>query len=154
MVKFYLFSFIILLQVSRGQAQQRVIDSLTWLLQEHLSQTDRIDVLNELSYTLYDTDDSAAFHYATIALAESRKTRYRPGERYAHTLIGLGHYNSSEYKKALASLRASAEIKVEEKKELAGYNIMLMGSINRDLGHYDSAEYYFQLAINTIGEKG
>src|SRR5262245_14035347 len=107
----------------------------------------RVDVWNELSYTWYDTNDSIAFHYATQALDESKKISYPLGERFAYTLLGLGYYNTSQYSKALASLRKSAAITVNERMELAGYNIMLMGSINRDLGYYDSAEYYFELAI-------
>jgi len=153
MVKYFL-AFLVFLFSSAVVAQQRTIDSLMDLLKKDLPEEKRIDALTELSYTWYDTNDSIAFHYATLALNESRKAGYRLGERYAHTLLGLGYYNRSEYQKAFVSLRQSAAIRVNDRTELAGYNIMLMGSINRDLGYYDSAEHYFELAIKTIGEDG
>lgn len=137
------------------QAQQGMADSLWSLLKKgSLSQKDHVDVLNELSYTLYDTEDSTALALSIESLSRARKIKYKAGERYALTLIGLGYYNYSEYEKALKSLRASRNIILDEKPELAGYNLALIGSINRDYGYYDSALYYYNLAIKTIGEDG
>jgi len=153
MVKF-VFVFCVVLYPMGALAQQRTIDSLMDLLKKDLPEEKRIDALTELSYTWYDTNDSIAFYYARLALDESRKTGYQLGERYAHTLMGLGYYNKSEYRQAFTSLRQSAAIRLDERQELAGYNVMLMGSISRDLGYYDSAEYFFEQAIKTIGEDG
>lgn len=130
-------------------------DSLRLLLKKgSLSHQEHVDVLNELSYTLYDTDDSTALALARESLSRAKKIRYKAGERYALTLIGVGYYNYSEYEKALKSLRAARNIKTDERPELAGYNLMLIGSINRDYGYYDSAIYYYNLAIEIIGEDG
>jgi tetratricopeptide (TPR) repeat protein len=138
-----------------GICQNRGADSLRNLLQDpKLSDQARVDLLNNLSYELYDVNDSAAFIAAQKALALAEKIKYQQGIKYAYTLIGLGHNANGNYREALQYFVMSDRIDVPDMLHIASYNQVLLGNTFRDLAEYDSAEFYYNKAMSIINKTG
>jgi tetratricopeptide (TPR) repeat protein len=138
-----------------GVAQNRGADSLRNLLSNsRLSDKERVDLLNNLSYELYDVNDSAAFKAAQKALALAEKTNYKAGIKYAYTLIGLGHNANGFYQDAVRYFVMSDRVDVPSMTHIASYNQVLLGNTYRDLAQYDSAEFYYHKAMDIISKTG
>ena len=135
-------------------AQKPYSDSLKQIL-AHTSNPDRkVDLLCDIAYDLVNFDDSAALSYVLVAKKIAQENHYQAGLKYALTIIGLGDFTSGKYAEALTAFRASKNIRADQNPNLAGYNLLLTGSVFRDSGSYDSAVYYYHQAIQTIGENG
>jgi len=151
-------SYVILLGLLLAKLQINAQKPYTDSLKQILTHTDdprrRVDLLCDIAYDLTDFDDEAAENYANQARKLAEESNYQAGLKYALTVVGLGNFSSGNYQEALQNLHSSRRIKAEQKPELTGYNLMLIGSTYRDLAYYDSAEHYYKLAIQTIGEKG
>lgn len=128
-----------LLLVGQLCGQHDVKDSLEVLLKTQLDARTRVDVLNQLSYQYYDFNDSIAFSHARSALALALKQNYKKGIKYAYTMVGLGYSSQSKYKEAIINYRISDNIKVSDAQDNSVYNIMLLGSLYRDVAKFDSA---------------
>lgn len=139
---------------SIGNAQRPYADSLKVILTKTNDVSRKIDLLCEIAYDLYDLDDVAAEGYANQALKLAEENNYPAGRKYALTLVALGNLNFGDYQKSLKNLHASEKINAKQRPELTGYNLMLIGSTYRDLANYDSAEFYYKKAIQTVGENG
>jgi signal transduction histidine kinase len=136
-------------------SQNTGADSLRHLLSNpRLTDHERVDLLNDLSYELYDVDDSAAFKAAQQAFDLAEKKDYKEGLKYSLTLIGLGHNSTGQYRKALRYFVLSEKVEAEGMNHIASYNDVLLGNTYRDVGEYDSAEFYYNKALRTIGENG
>ncbi|MEO7990446.1 MAG: tetratricopeptide repeat-containing sensor histidine kinase [Chryseolinea sp.] len=136
-------------------AQRPQVDSLRSLLKTSISAERRIDAMTELSYELYDFEDSAAFSLAKLALSEALAVKYARGEKYANTLIGLGYLNQGEYHTAVSCFRKSDAIVADNvTRGITGYNLTLLGNMYRDLGKYDSAQISYSNAIEVMGGEG
>jgi signal transduction histidine kinase/tetratricopeptide (TPR) repeat protein len=130
------------------------IDSLRGLLKKNLSVQKRIDVFNELSFALYDNSDSIAFYYANLSFKEATKAGYQAGAKYACTLIGIGYAGMGQLDEALGYCKKSLHMNANLSRDLVGYNLTVMGNVYSTMGSYDSAQYYYKLAIETIGKTG
>jgi len=140
--------------LQKANAQRPYADSLKTILNGTSDPNRKVDLLCEIAYDLFDFDDGAAEIYANQALKLAEENNYRAGRKYALTIIGLGNFSLGDYQEALRNLHASKKIIANQRPELTGYNLMLMGSTYRDLANYDSAEYYYKAAIQTVGENG
>lgn len=129
-------------------AQTPVIDSLRQLFGQTTQTEKRVDLLNALSFELYDHDDSLALHYAEEALALSQQSKYPLGTKTAYTMVGLGWLSKGEYKRAFQYLRLSERVMVKDATQLDAYNFTLMGNIYRDIGEYDSAHFFYSKVIS------
>jgi len=134
-------------------AQRPYADSLKQILEQTDNPNKRVDLLCDIAYDLFDFDDAAAERYANEAKKLAEENNYQPGLKYALTIIGLGNFNLGDYQNALKNLHASKNIKTLQ-ADHAPYNLMIIGSTYRDLAIYDSAEFYYNSAIQTIGENG
>ncbi len=147
--------FALLVHTKPLWAQRPQVDSLRRLLKTSISGERRIDVMTNLSYELYDFEDSAAFSLAKQALIEAAAIKYARGEKYANTLIGLGYLNLGDYPTAVSCFRKSDGIVADNvTRDIAGYNLTLLGNMYRDLGKYDSAQLSYSNAINVMGGEG
>jgi signal transduction histidine kinase len=151
----FLFTGLFLALAATGICQNRGADSLrNLLLNPKLTDQARVDLLNNLSYELYDVNDSAAFIAARKALALAEKNKYHQGIKYAYTLIGLGHNANGNYQEALQYFVMSDRIDVPDMLHIASYNQVLLGNTYRDLAEYDSAEFYYNMAMSIISQTG
>lgn len=121
-------------------------DSLEQLLKTKLTQTGRVDVLNELAYNNFDVSDSMAMVYARQALKTAIEIKYPRGEKYAYTLIGLGLSSSGKHKQAISYFQKSDRLIVPQSESINSYNQMLWGTLYTDIGKYDSALYQYHRA--------
>lgn len=152
-LRYVLFTGLFVTVVFCSQAQNRGADSLKNLLRSpNLTEREQVDLLNSLSYELYDVDDSAAFRAAQSALALAEKNRYLEGIKYAYTLIGLGHNATGAYREALRYFVLSDRVDAPEMPHIASYNQVLLGNTYRDLARYDSAEFYYNKAMDIVAE--
>jgi signal transduction histidine kinase len=140
--------------LQEGSAQRHYADSLKVVLKGTSDPDKRVDLLCEIAYDLFDFDDAAAEGCANEALKLAEENNYQAGRKYALTIVALGNFSYGDYRKALKNLHASEKIVARQPPELTGYNLMLMGSTYRDLAYYDSAEFYYKKAIQTVGENG
>jgi signal transduction histidine kinase len=154
MLRLSLLIAILYILQERNYAQKPYADSLKNLLEKSKNKEQKVDLLSQIAYDLYDFDDKAAEQYAHEAYDLANEINYAAGKKYALTINGLGNFSLGNYSEALKNFWASKNIEAKLKPEYVGYNLMLIGSTHRDLAHYDSAEYYYNQAIKTVGEKG
>jgi signal transduction histidine kinase len=130
-------------------SQEEKIDSLLNILEKSRSPSERVDLLNEISSAYYDYDATKGLEYATEALEAARIAKYGAGTRTALTLTGYYHYDIGEYRKALAFYAQSNEVPIPEDERL-GYNFVMIGNVYRSIASYDSADLYYNKAINLL----
>jgi len=130
-------------------AQLKEVDSLKILLEGERDPKKRIELISEISYFLYDFDDSAAFQYAQDALKASREIKYMPGVKYAYTLIGIKYFNNGNFSEALASFRLSASVEADAPKRTA-YNHVMQGKVYFEMAEYDSARLNLERALAIV----
>lgn len=135
-------------------AQLSFADSLKSAISATSDSPQKVELLCNLAYYLVDIDDDGATHYAEQAKEIATKLKYQSGLKDALTILGLSKLNFGKYYESLALLRESRNIPGGQRIEMQAYNLMLMGSVHQDWANFDSAIYYYQSAIKTIGEKG
>lgn len=129
-------------------------DSLKKTLAKNISQTQRVDVLNQLAYQNFDFDDSLAFEYARQAVKEAEKIDYPAGLQYAYTMLGIGHFSYGEYETALVAFRKAEQLNAAGILQHSVYNLILKGNILADIGEFDSAEFQYNKALQLIQKEG
>lgn len=135
--------------------QDRAADSLQRALQmPGIPAVERVDLLNNLAYELYDVDDSAAFRAARKALELAAASHYAKGIKYAYTLIGLGYNSLGEYREAIRHFLLSDHVQAAGAVDIASYNLTMLGGVYRDLAQYDSAQHFYDRALAVIGKDG
>jgi PAS domain S-box-containing protein len=139
-------TFLLLICSWHLHSQGRIVDSLKLVLKSKLTDHQKADVLNELSYNNYDVNDTLAFEYAKQALALSIQTNYPLGEKYANTLVGLGLFSSGKSKVAIPYFLRSSKISVPKSESISAYNQMLLGNLYTDIGQYESALFRYHQA--------
>lgn len=129
-------------------------DSLKKLLTGKISETQRIDVLNQLAYLNYDFDDSLGYQYARQAVRECQAIDYLSGLQYAYTMLGIGHFSFAEYPQALDAFNKAEQLNAYGSLEHSVYNLILKGNILGDLGEIDSAKLQLQKAQRLMTAAG
>lgn len=128
-------------------AQTPAVDSLRTVLTLQRDPQKRVDIINEIAYQLYDFNDELGLFYAEKALKEAQSINYLKGIKRAYCYVGIGHISKSDFRAAFHFYRLSDSVKVDNSEELTIYNYSMMGSGYRDLANFDSAEYYYNLAL-------
>ncbi|HUR65329.1 MAG TPA: tetratricopeptide repeat protein [Chitinophagaceae bacterium] len=139
-------------------SQTKEIDSLKRAIAIATADTNRINLLNELSYNLYmsfEYDSSLA--YGNKALKMAREIGYEKGEGYALLYISCSTGDRGEFGRSDSLTNAAARIaqKVKDKRLLgliyhsfAGLQ-MIQNHFNQALKKYDTALKYYK----EIGDK-
>ncbi|MBX2963272.1 MAG: tetratricopeptide repeat protein [Cyclobacteriaceae bacterium] len=130
-----------------ASGQLPLFDSLKRELNRTRDVQNRVELLNQLAFQYFDYDDSLASDYAQQALELSLKHNYQKGAKYAFTMVGLGCLSRGEYQEAFRNFSLSNEIKIPDAIETEVFTIILTGNVYRDIGIYDSAEYYFNQVV-------
>ncbi len=121
----------------------RQIDSLIAALKSSKHDTNKVRLLNSLSYKLIDFDTTKSLYYGTEARNLSVKLNFKRGLANAYNNIELLYYNLGRYKKALENAHYSLSVFVEI-NDSVGISMLLgnIGNIYMDNGNYDTAIAY------------
>lgn len=138
----------------RSGAQQSHADSLKEAIAQTADSPQKVEILCDLAYYLVDIDDQGAVAYANQAKELATKLKYNTGIKSALTILGLSKIALGEHQVAMSLLQESKHMKGTQRADMESYNLMLIGSVHRDWANFDSAVYYYQKAIKTIGEQG
>ena len=137
----------------QGFSNKRKIDSLNNVLLTTKSDTERVNVYNELFIIYKGFNIIKAHDYVNKALKLSRKTKFKKGEANSLNNIGLVYYHKNEYSKSLEYYNKSLALKEKINYEYGSsltYNNM--GHIYQDLNNPDKALEYYNKAL-ALGKK-
>jgi tetratricopeptide (TPR) repeat protein len=128
------------------------IDSLNRELAESVSDTNRVFILNELSYVHWDISPLKGETYAKLALRLADSLHYDKGVYTAHSRLGTNYLSRGNYQMALKEYLLASQLAQEAKDENAiassEFNIAL---VHKSLGNYDLALKTFKkIAANEL----
>ena len=127
---------------SVSTAQDSQLDSLKKILLTQKEDSNKVNLLNQISGLEYQTEEGLAYGKQAIELSD--KIRYPKGKALALKNVGLYHFIKSEYLKAEEYWSQSREIYTRIKDESGLANILNnLGSINYNLGNLSKAMDYF-----------
>lgn len=151
------FIFLLLFPVFSLQGQSSAIDSLLSRLPEAGKDTNKINLLNRISFHYAGTDPDEGIKYAGEAKVLSEELKWTKGLAAAHSNLGINYEAKSDHPKALENSRASLVLY----KEL-GMWPGIAGALS-DIGqehlaqsNYSKAMEYFFLALKIyegLGDK-
>lgn len=147
-----LFSFLMLFAASAPALGQKKADNGTSVLYEKLEQavldTQKANILNQLSYELRRSDTSKTKSYALEALRLSLAESYPAGEAAAYANLGeyyrIAHKNDLVLEYFHRSLDVYAEIGSRKDEARMANKI---GVIHHSLGDYEEALVYYRQAL-------
>lgn len=128
---------------------QKHLDSLQSLLdQRDLSDTVRVDVLNDLGYEYWIIDTEKSVEYGTQALELAEKLDYTPGMARARRIIGVSHWAQSKPGSALENLVEARSIyeKLGDDEGLANC-FLNIGMVYADIDELTKARELYEKAI-------
>jgi len=128
---------------------QSRVDSLKQVLFEVNDIRQRVDVLNDLSSELYDTDVIEGYKYSSEANEQAKTIKYSDGQMRALILMGYRFTVSGEFQKALELYKQAAETN-PERTDLLGYSNTMTANIYRSIAKYDSARFFYTKAIDIL----
>lgn len=134
--------------------QVRVADSLRLLLDKSTDPIEQVDLMNAISYRLYDFNDSLAFSYAQRAYELARGNNYAKGLKSAYTRLGIGYFSKGEFQEALRYYEHAMSVKTDRAEEDDAYALQMIGKLKYELAEYDSALAYYTRALTLPGIKG
>ncbi len=86
------------------------VDSLKNLLATNLPDTARVDVLNSLSKSFFNSNPDTSVVIATEAKNLAEKVSYKPGLALAYKNMGIGYYLHGDYKDAILTWQQAIEV--------------------------------------------
>jgi signal transduction histidine kinase len=129
--------------------QQKIMDSLSIVLNETKDPRQRVDILNQLSVSCFDHDAEKGYDYASQAFQGAKSLNYFRGVRFATTLKGYYFFSKGDYKRALTLYHQYNSLPIPD-DDLFGYNLVMIGNVFRTLGQYDSALVYYNRATDLL----
>src|SRR5688572_14196886 len=128
---------------------QSRLDSLKQVLFEVNDLRQRVDLLNDLSSELYDTDVNEGYKYSSEANEQAKTIKYNYGQMRALILMGYRFSVSGEFQKALDHYRLAAEVDSEQ-SDLLGYSYSMTANVYRSISKYDSARLFYTKSIDVL----
>jgi len=119
---------------------QEVTDSLILALMKSQEDTNKVNILNDLSETNLASDPDKAMDYANKALLLGKDLNYKHGIATSYSNIGNAYDIKGIYEKAIVSINKAIEIN-EELKDIAAIsdNEKDLGRIYQKQGNYNDA---------------
>ncbi len=110
--------------------------------------SEKVDVLNELSFNDVYTNSGEAIDFARMALSLSRQIKYATGESMALNRIGVAYDVTGRYDSALSYYHEAMAIsrRINESKLIAG-NLSNIGLTHWHIGNTNDACKYFFSAL-------
>lgn len=139
-------AFLLALTSFASFAQNQKKDSLENALKHVQDIKQKVDILLALAYENYDFNDTLGFQYSNQALQLAKKIRYAQAIKGAYTMIGLGYHSFGKLNEAKKNFLLSDREIAPRAEAQTLYNYMLFGNLHRDVGHYDSAMWYYHKA--------
>lgn len=158
-MKKIVFLFIILILVphlSFAQKQgQPLIDSLLSELPKAKEDTNKILLLNDLTFEYYAINPDEGIKYGKMELALSEKLGWKKGKGKAYSCLGTNYYAKSDYNIALdyyfKALKIGEELKL---KKVVASTLGNIGSIYNALRNHEKAVEYYLKALSLYHELG
>lgn len=136
------------------QSQSHIYDSLNSLFQKESNASRRVDLLNDMAYSLYDFDDTIAFERAEEALALAEKIDYPKGLKQSYVMVGLGYFSRGEFREAITYYNRALRVEAEGSAKSQAYIFQMLGKLNFELANYDSSLFYYSKAGKVPGAEG
>ncbi|MFA6924247.1 MAG: tetratricopeptide repeat-containing sensor histidine kinase [Bacteroidales bacterium] len=115
--------------------------------------TDRIKLLNTLSYEYSSVDLKKSLSYAKEALILSSKSKYMLGEAIAMQNLGLSNFYGGNYNKALKYIFNSIQkLQYINNTENTAFSYYLLGLINDNLKNYTKSIDFYNKALKIYEE--
>lgn len=126
-----------------GQKQdQSWVDSLLQVLPKMKDDTAKVNQLNKITLHYIDTDSTKSFHYATKALALSKKLKWKEGIAHSNFYLGTFYNAHLKYDKALVYFNQSLKT---EKQEIVSKSLQSISVIYTNVCQYSKAiDYCFR----------
>ena len=159
MLRLLLISLLLLLAYSPAFAQpkegQAYLDSLLSELPRTKPDTNRVNLLNFISYSYSSINPSEGINYANQSLIMARRLTWKKGIAYAYLTLGNNYLRKTDYPKTLANYLSGLKIAEETKDEylIAGITGS-MGKIYATLANYPQALAYYEKALKGHQELG
>lgn len=136
-MKFLLILFVLPLSLF---AQQSETDSLKRLADKTLNDSAKVDLLVQVSLSLYNSDPAESNRYALQAYILADKINYTSGKAQALKFAGLSNYKQGKFLDALDNFNQSIEIFRQSKDIVGEANILSnIGAMYSDQGVEDKA---------------
>lgn len=149
---YFLFLFFILISIQTLFAQKQKVDSLENILNRHSSNdSEKVDLMNEIAYSIFSNDAEKAMKYATESAQLSNQLNYTKGKAVSLWVTGLACHNNKHT--ALKYLQESLDIAetIEDKTVICNCLIGI-GSMQNDLGETLESDKSFERALHVANE--
>lgn len=137
--------------------QNTKIDSLKAVLNQEISDQDRVDTYNSLAFQTYRIEPNTAKQYARLAMRLSSVANYQEGTANSHNSFGFIAFTTGEYDSARWHYDQFLAISKSTKDSVSMANALNnLGILYRNQGKYNEALSYYEqsLAIRkSIGSK-
>ena len=134
MKKSILLSCIILALQQVSIAQNPTIDSLQAMLKNTGQDTNRVNILNSLSYELLYSNTDTTIYFATLAKNLSEKLNYSKGSASAYLRLGQAYNNLGNYDQSEMFLSKALSFSTDKLTTAKIY-------INIGINHYEMSNY-------------
>lgn len=137
-----------LLSIAPTNAQNQKVDSLEKVLKSHIqTDTSRVNILNEIAYSLYNQDATKAEAYATQSGKISNQIHYLKGKATSLWIIGLTSLKKDK-KKALQYFQKALNMgkKAGDKDGICNYLISI-GNLTMELGDIKKSNDLFNKTV-------
>jgi len=135
--------------VSAVQAQKTPIDSLKNILSTNINDTLRVNILNQISFLLRNSDIKTSFNYALQANELAKKINYKNGIAESYGYMGLLYYREGKHDLSveahLKSLRLYEEL---GNKRFIAFRYNDLGNVYVEQEFYDRARANFNLSLS------
>jgi class 3 adenylate cyclase/tetratricopeptide (TPR) repeat protein len=144
----------ILPAIAQSEGSTR-IDSLESLLIKANEDTNKIILLNSLSYAYYNISPEEGAGYATEGLALARKLKWKAGEAMSCNNLGINYKAKADYPQALRYYLDALAIneQLNNKKSIAG-NLANISNVYQNQGDYPKAKENLLKALKINQEIG
>jgi len=125
------------------------IDSLIIILETSKEDTNKVNILNQLSYKLNYSNAEKAEEYALQALAIGKKLNFNTGIVQAYYNLGVIYKNIGKFNLSIENCQESIEIcrSISDSSGVAGASNTI-GTVNYYLGNYAEALIWYQKALS------
>jgi len=149
----YIIIFLILILCFRGSGQNPVLDSLRNLLKTEKDDTNKVNTLNTLAYSLFSTVPDSTVLLALKASTLAKNIGWVKGEAKAYNNCGTGYFVLGNYPKALEYYLRALKIEEASGNRIQQANILgNIGNIYAEQSDYTKALDY-ELKSLKIEEK-
>ncbi|MBK7854850.1 MAG: tetratricopeptide repeat protein [Bacteroidetes bacterium] len=131
--------------MAQKQGQER-IDSLIGELPKSIEDTNKVILLNDLSFSFYSTNPDKGIEFGNQALTLAERLQWKQGVAQANGRIGVNYFGKADYPQALAYWLKALKLNEElNNKRAIGINLGNIGNVYLTKSEYSKAlDYYFK----------